>query len=281
MLEKTKKITKKRALICDGGGMQGSFMAGVLKEFYVNGIKDGYFDLCVGTSAGAFCLAYYLTGQLKEGLRIWEEHLPKGFIVWKNLHPYYDLDYLRKIITEIEPLNLNRLKKAKSKLVISLTKPGSNKTHYINLKKSDNIVDTLIAMVSAPILTKTVPLNGEVYFDGGFTAQPPINYLELKNCGTKVILLTYPKGYRLKRWAWELGSLLLLREPKLKKMVAQTPFLCNSILNKIEKNKNLFVIQPKSLLPGNWLETKAAKLSANVKMGRIVAKEFVLKNKLI
>ncbi|HEV7424405.1 MAG TPA: patatin-like phospholipase family protein, partial [Candidatus Paceibacterota bacterium] len=85
---------KERALICDGGGMQGSFMAGVLEEFYQSGIKGNFFDLYVGTSAGAFCCAYFLTGQVKEGVRIFNKYLPKGFIGWKNCHPYYDLEYL-------------------------------------------------------------------------------------------------------------------------------------------------------------------------------------------
>ncbi len=275
-----KSLREKRALICDGGGMQGSFMAGVLKGFVENDIKDGYFDLCVGTSAGAFCLAYFLTGQIKEGLRIWEKHLPKGFIVWKNFHPYYDLDYLRKVITKIEPLNLKKLKNAKSQLVVSLTKPGASKAYFIDLTKSDNVIDTLIASVSAPILTKDVCLNGEVYYDGGFTAQPPINHPELKNYLTKVVLLTYPKGYRLKNWAWELGSKVLLKEPKLKKMVAMTPRLCNGILNKIEKDKNLLVIQPEFVLPGDWLEKDASKLSKNVKIGIETAKDFMKNGKL-
>lgn len=170
----------KRALICDGGGMQGSFMAGILDEFYQRGARPSFFDLYVGTSAGAYCAAYFLTGQLKEGLRIWEKHLPNGFITKKNLHPYYDLGYLEKIITKIEPLNIATLQKTKQKLIVVLTDPLNCKAKYININQSKNPIKTLLAAVSAPVISKEILIEGKIYYDGGFTAQPPISYPDLK-----------------------------------------------------------------------------------------------------
>jgi predicted patatin/cPLA2 family phospholipase len=268
----------RKAIIYDGGGMQGSYMAGVLDEFHKEGRTANVWDLHVGTSAGAFCAAYFITGQLDEGLRIWQKHLTKGFITWKNFHPYYNLSYLKKVITEIEPLNLAKLKKSKTQLVVSLTKPGSSRTDFVNLNRSKYIINTLLACCSAPFLSDPVLLDGQVFYDGGFTAQPPISYTGLKGIKDKTILLTYPKGYRLKGWAWEAASLVLLRYPKLRSMVAETATFCNAALKKIENDKSFLVIQPKAALPGGWLNTNPKLMKANVRLGRQSAKEFLYAN---
>jgi predicted patatin/cPLA2 family phospholipase len=268
----------KKAIIYDGGGMQGSYMAGVLAEFYERGLKARNWHLHVATSAGAFCAAYFITGQMKEGLRIWQKHLPKGFIYWKNLHPYYNLGYLRKIITKIEPLNLRKLSQSKVQLMISLTKPGSSKTSFVGLTKSKNPIEILLAGCSSPFLSDPIDLNGEIFYDGGFTAQPPIIYPGLKKIKHKTILLTYPKGYRLSEWSWQAASLVLLSKPKLRKMIAQTAFFGNKALEKIEYDNSLSVIQPDKLLPAGWLNTDPKLMEANVKLGRLSAKKFLNAN---
>jgi len=268
----------KKAIIYDGGGMQGSYMAGVLAEFYDRGLKAENWNLHVATSAGAFCAAYFIAGQMEEGLRIWQKHLPNGFISWKNFHPYYNLSYLKKVITEIEPLNLRRLSRSKVKLMVSLTKPGSSKTNFVDLIKTKSPIEVLLACCSAPFLSDSISLNGEIFYDGGFTAQPPIIYPALKKIKHKTVLLTYPKGYRLTEWAWEAASLVLLKQPKLRKMVAQTARFGNKAFKAIEHDKSLFVIQPKKVLPAGWLNTNSKLTKANVKLGRLSAKEFLNAN---
>ncbi|MDR3642997.1 MAG: patatin-like phospholipase family protein [Candidatus Doudnabacteria bacterium] len=270
----------KSSIIYDGGGMQGSYMAGILAEFQDRGIKAETWGLHVGTSAGAFCAAYFISGQLEEGLRIWEKHLTKGFISWKNFHPYYDLSYLKRIITEIEPLNLLKLSKSKSQLIVSLTKPGSNRTNYVNLTKVKNPIDVLLACCSAPFLSEPMSLNGKIFYDGGFTAQPPIGYPGLKKIKNKTVLLTYPRGFRLKEWAWQAASLILLTQPKLKAMVAKTARFGNASLNTIERDKNYTVIQPDLILPGGWLNINPKLMSKNVRLGRKAAKKFIIDRNL-
>ncbi|HEV7423673.1 MAG TPA: hypothetical protein VGO21_00625, partial [Candidatus Paceibacterota bacterium] len=108
--------------------------------------------------------------------------------------------------------------------------------------------------------------------------QPPIHCRELKNFRNKLVLLTYPKGYRLKNWAWEASSLLLFRKPKLRKMMAQVAILQNKAMAKIEKDKEMLVIQPYKLLPGHWLEKNAKNIAKNVGLGHIAAKDFLKKN---
>lgn len=255
--------------------MQGSFMAGVLQEFHRGGIKPEFFDLYVCTSAGAFCCAYFLTNQVKEGIRVFEKHLPKGFIGWKNFHPYYDLNYLKKILTEIEPLDLKRLKKLKSPFMVSLTRPGRKNPDFFDLRKVKDPICVLLACASAPILSDEMNVDGKVYFDGGFKAQPPIHYPGLNKYSTKLVLLTYPKGYQLKPWAWEIGSLVLARYPELRAMVKEAPVLQNLAMRKIEKSKKLLVIRPKETLPGHWLEREAINIKKNVKLGNIEARNFL------
>ena len=87
----------KRTLVCDGGGMKGAFLAGAMAGMRDSGIDYSFFDNYIGTSAGACSIAYFLTGQIDEGLRIWSSGLMNDFIKWNGLKPQVDLNYLRRI----------------------------------------------------------------------------------------------------------------------------------------------------------------------------------------
>jgi predicted patatin/cPLA2 family phospholipase len=88
-------------------------------------------------------------------------------------------------------------------------------------------------------------------------------------------LLTYPKGYQLKPWAWEIGSFVLAKYPELRAMVKEAPILQNLAMRKIEKNKKFLVIRPKETLPGHWLEREEKNIIKNVKLGNVAARDFL------
>jgi predicted patatin/cPLA2 family phospholipase len=269
----------KRALICDGGGMQGSFMAGVMKEFQDQKLDISFWDLLVGTSAGGFCCAYFATGQLEQGMRIWQKHLPHGFISTKHFHPYYDLSYLRKILTELEPLDLNKLRKLKTKIVVTLSKPGRKHPIFVDLRTCKDPIEVLLASASAPFLSENIKLDKDVYYDGGFTSQPPIKYPGLAKFNKKVVLLTYPRGFRFKIWTWKLSSIIFLNNSKLRRMVSETAEIGDKILDELEKDSSFMVLQPKKELPGKWLEKNPIMIKKNIKQGMAAARKFILKEK--
>lgn len=163
--------------------------------------------------------------------------------------------------------------------MVSLTRPGKKKADFVDLRKAKDPINILLTCASAPILSEEMNIDGEVYFDGGFKAQPPIGYPGLSKFSTKLVLLTYPKGYQLKPWVWEIGSLILAKYPELRKMVAEAPILQNKMMRKVEKNKKLLVIRPKEMLPGHWLEREAKNIKKNVKLGNVAARNFLKETK--
>jgi predicted acylesterase/phospholipase RssA len=68
------------SLAIEGGGMRGSITAGMATAIHTLGYdaESGVFDSVYGSSAGALIGAYYVTGDLKGGGRIYYDELSDG-----------------------------------------------------------------------------------------------------------------------------------------------------------------------------------------------------------
>ncbi|MCX6785734.1 MAG: hypothetical protein NTZ18_02705 [Candidatus Komeilibacteria bacterium] len=112
----------KTALICEGGGMKSAFAAGAVYEL-ARFLKISHFDILIGASSSAPIFAYFLTGQLEEIKRIWEEETSQIVTKKKSQflkgEPMFNTDYLvDKILHERHPLNLEKLEKSPVDLFI-------------------------------------------------------------------------------------------------------------------------------------------------------------------
>ena len=58
------------ALVIEGGGLRGAFVAGALHQMQQSGV---HFDHVFATSAGAASAAYMIAGQMDRALWIWRE----------------------------------------------------------------------------------------------------------------------------------------------------------------------------------------------------------------
>jgi predicted patatin/cPLA2 family phospholipase len=204
---KKKKIN--RILICDGGGMQGSFMVGIFKYFNKYGIKPDYFDYIVGTSVGAYDACYWATGQFEEGLRIWEKRLPNGFIKWNKFIPKVYISYLKKIITKLEPLDIKKLRTLKTKIYMPLSNSKTQRVNFIYLNKTQKPVDALLAGAAMPFFSHYKIFKNKRYYDGGLISQPSLDFAKKLKPKEIWILLTYPKGYRMSKWLYVMVAKLL------------------------------------------------------------------------
>lgn len=186
-------------LALQGGGAHGAFTWGVLDAL----LEDGRFafDGVSGTSAGAMnaaCLAQGLMAGGRDGARQaladfwnavartspfepnaaskslapamkmmlqWTEHLSP-----EQLNPL-DLNPLRDIIDR--QIDFDRLRHfSPVKLFIAATHANSGKLRIF--KNHELSVDALLASACLPTIHRTVMIDGEPYWDGGYSANPAV-----------------------------------------------------------------------------------------------------------
>lgn len=253
--------------------MKGAFTAGVMAGMRDSGIDYSFFDNYIGTSAGACCIAYFLTGQIDEGLRIWL-NLMSNFIKRKKLKPQVDLNYLKKILTEIEPIDFELLKRRQQKAYVALANIKTGKTDYLLLNQELDPIEILMASVAMPTYCRPKELNGQFYYDGGLTSQPPLNFTDSLVQDEIWVILNRPLGYRVTTLGWKLMS-LGVKDKIARKFVAEKPAKINKILENLEKRKDLIVICPKQKLPVHWLTTNKENIVKTINLGKEAVKEVL------
>ena len=191
-------------LALQGGGAHGAFTWGVLDALLENGCLN--FEGVSGTSAGAMnaiCLAQGLMAGGRDGARealhnFWTavaESSPfpdtnssadgeppavpaalKLMLQWteylspEQLNPF-DLNPLRDVVTA--QIDFERLRKhSPVKLFIAATNANSGKLRIFH--NHELSVDALLASACLPNIHRTVMIDGEPYWDGGYSANPAV-----------------------------------------------------------------------------------------------------------
>lgn len=273
-LERRKTV---RALVADGGGMRGAFTAGLLAGFRDEGVDYIFFDFYIGSSAGACTLTYYLTDQVDEGIRIWQEHLPNGFMKWRGVRPYNDLDYLEKIFREIEPLSVSTLRSRKAQAFATVSNLETLRDEYINLNSVPDPIKILLAGVAMPFFTGPVIVDGRAYYDGGLTSAIPFRTAETEGANEVWVVATKPVHFRRKPLFWKVVSWLAFCDPQVRKLIANRPKRENPVLEEIERRTDLVVIRPVENLPVHWRNSDKGSIKATVEIGKETAKKVLAK----
>ncbi len=190
-------------LALQGGGAHGAFTWGVLDALLEDGRLD--FEGVSGTSAGAMnavCLAQGLMVGGRDGARealarFWTavaESSPfpdsgntdgeppaipaalKLMLQWteylspEQLNPF-DLNPLRDVVTA--QIDFERLQRhSPVKLFIAATHANSGKLRIFH--NHELSVDALLASACLPTIHRTVMIDGEPYWDGGYSANPAV-----------------------------------------------------------------------------------------------------------
>ncbi|NTV69172.1 MAG: patatin-like phospholipase family protein [Azonexaceae bacterium] len=199
-------------LALQGGGAHGAFTWGVLDALLEDSAID--FEGVSGTSAGAMnalCLAHGLMTGGRDGARetlarFWTSVAAsspfaasgdagmspalKLMLQWTNhlspeqLNPF-DLNPLRDILGE--QFDFARLRRAAPvKLFIAATHANSGKLRLF--RNHELSVDTLLASACLPTIHRSIVIDGEPYWDGGYSANPAVFPLAWQ-CASPDILL--------------------------------------------------------------------------------------------
>ncbi len=210
---------KKLSLALQGGGAHGAFTWGVLERLLTD--ERVVIEGISGTSAGAINAAVLADGYKKNGregaIRALEEFW-RTMSAYGSFNPYHTglfsplgpdwspgaawLDMLSHIASpyQLNPFNINPLRNvlnetidfeclrecSEIKLFVSATNIRTNRLRIFTNRELG--VDALLASACLPNIHHTVEVDGEHYWDGGFTGNPVLEPL-VNFCDAVDILL--------------------------------------------------------------------------------------------
>lgn len=248
--------THKCALVLEGGGMRGSFTAGIIDYFLRNKI---YFEHVIGVSAGANNGANYTSRQRLRNKKIFTDLVEdERYMGFKNLIKegnYFGMDFLfHQLPHEILPFDYSSFKNSNTTLKVAATECESGETEYFSPQHFDKLskIDKVFkASSSLPLVSNPVEIGDKLYLDGGIRDSIPVK--EAVNDGYQkiVVILTREKGYRKTPVkAKFLLDLFLRKYPNLVDDLKERHQIYNKTLDYIskkEKNNDFFVFRPKSI----------------------------------
>ena len=180
----------KLSLALQGGGSFGAFTWGVLDRLLEEQAAD--FDAISGASAGAINAVLLASGMIERGHEGARERLsqfwkrisrsgpvaPVGAgleLVMRTLSPYqfnpFNLNPLREAL--VAEVDFERLRKQSTiKLLLGATRVRDGSLRI--LTNAELTVDAVLASACLPLLHHAIELDGEPYWDGGYSANPPL-----------------------------------------------------------------------------------------------------------
>lgn len=184
-----------------GGGLRGSFGAGVLDYCMEQGIR---FDFGIGVSAGAANISSYMANQRGRNFVFYTEYFQREqYMGVKNLihtGSYIGLDYIYSSLSDHEgdyPLDWKTIRNDPRDMMIVATDANTGLPHYFHkYDMRQDSYDPIKASCCVPVINSPYKVNGIPYYDGGLS--DPVSYEKAfeAGCDKVVVILTRPEDYR-------------------------------------------------------------------------------------
>ena len=210
------------SLALQGGGSFGAFTWGVLDRLLA--AENLGFDLISGTSAGAVNAVILADGIAEGGPEAARERLERfwrrisgygppawlgqgvaGFAAANALElsarfasPYqfnpFDFNPLRDILADT--VDFARLRAASPvRLLIAATRVKDGRPRLF--RENEITLEAVLASACLPLIHRAVEVDGEWYWDGGFSANPPLRELVIDTRTTEILLVQVTPQLRL------------------------------------------------------------------------------------
>ena len=184
-----------------GGGMRGSFTAGIYDYIADQGVQP--FDYCLGVSAGSANLVSYLAGQRGRNYRFYTEYaFRERYMSMKNMArigSYVDLDYVYDVLSGPggeDPVDLEVFGRNAHRYQAVVTDAASgHPVYYDGTRLTGGNFDPVKASCCVPGACKPCPVDGVPGFDGGVADPIPYRHALDMGCDRLVVLLTRPAAY--------------------------------------------------------------------------------------
>ena len=232
------------ALVIEGGGMRGVYLAGMLRALKRNGIGPEHFDMIVGSSVGVYLACYYAAGKsdLAEDILL-TDALDRRFIdvgriftggpVLNNTWMIDDVFYNRKPFGSLAGV---------SHLYAVCTGVPDAIPEVFKLDTDEHRTRAILRATGAiPFIAgPAVPVGGRLYVDGGISDQIPIESAERLGATDILVLMTrrrssMRKGRLTVNHLFEEAALLKLYGSKVAALYRQRGIRINQGLDDLDK----------------------------------------------
>lgn len=270
----------KVALVLEGGGLRGSFTAGVVDCFLDNNVD---FDYVCGVSAGSCnTLAYVAKCRGFFKRCILQSNKRDSFFGVQQMtdsHKLVDLDKVFNAYTDKYGFSYDDFISSDVDWDFVVSNIETGKPEYVNSKDKKLIKKMGKASCSMPILTKPVEINGKLYLDGGLTDSVPIQRAIDKGYDKIVVVCTRKKGSfsSVKKYELPIYKNLYSKYPKFVKAAEKRGALYKkqiALCEELEKQGNVILIRP-TMPEISRLESDLNEISLSYYHGYTKAKEYV------
>lgn len=266
-------------IVVEGGGLRGAFAVGVLHE--LAGRLPEPPSHVFATSSGAPNAAYFVTGQIDDGVRIWEGFTHgRQLIDFANLvrpRPVMMVEELVSVFRDTVPLAADRLDTVATELHISVTDVVSGDNRVLRATPS-NVFELMTAAMAVPFAYgKVVDVDGGRYIDGGFGAPVCIREAEALALDRIIVVLTKPAGHRRRPnppIEWLMGR-SFPSHPNAREAIRAKWHRYNATmdhLDTLEREGRALILRPPGELPAARLSRSKAKIVQSIELGRAMVR---------
>ena len=270
----------KYGLVLEGGAMRGLFTAGVIDVLMENNIS---FDAVVGVSAGAAFGCNYKSGQIRRAIRYNTRFCrdKRYCSTWSLIKTgdMFGAEFCYHTIPEkLDIFDNKAFNSSPVEFWVVCTDITTGRAVYHKCGDICNEeLEWIRASASIPLAARIVEVGGYKLLDGGISDSIPLRFMESRNCGKNVVVLTQPRDYVKKpAGAMKLIKLRYRRYPEMVRAVANRHKMYNSetkYIRSAEEEGRAFVIAPPEKLPIGHVEHDPDVMREVYRIGRRIANE--------
>ncbi len=185
-------------LVLEGGGMRGSYTAGVLCAFEDHHV---HFSSIYGVSAGACNALSYISGQAYRNHDIFYQYVQGDkYVSVKNFIKHgciFDFDYIfGDLFHTILPFDYEAFRQSQVRFYAGATNIETGLPVFFSKDEMDEAMGAVRASSSLPFLSSIVKVGPYQLLDGGIAVPIPIERSVCDGNDFNVVVLTRDAGYR-------------------------------------------------------------------------------------
>ena len=270
----------KTGLVLEGGGVRGIYTAGVLDVFMEHEVL---FDGVIGVSAGAIHGCSYLSGQKGRSIRYYKKYSRdprfmsmRSFFKTGNIVGA-DFCY-HELPDKLDVYDNEAFLANGTPFYAGCTNVKTGEAEYLRVNDMRREIDKLRASASLPYLSSPVEIDGQIYLDGGCNDSIPVEAFINMGYKRNVLILTRPADYVRKPDHPKLARLVYRKYPAFAKALCDHHDRYNRtmrLIEKMERDGDVFVIRPEKSLAIGRLEKDPEKIQVIYDIGRADGEKYI------